>query len=719
MNNKRRKIWEWRGVLMIAPAVACFVLLLRAIGLLQLLELSALDQFFRLRPQEKPDDKIVIVGVDEADLERLKQWPVPDNILADLLKKIKQQNPRAIGLDIYRDLPVEPGHTQLKKVFETTPQLIGIQKVVGNGHDESVAPSPILAGLGRSSANDFPWDVDGKIRRGFLYLNGSDKKLIFSLGFRLSLIYLEKEGIQPQMMPDNVHIKLGKAMFAPFSSNDGGYVGAADQGYQVLLNYRGPKGTFKSVSLSQVLDNQIPPNLMRDKIVLIGSTAKSLKDYLLTPYSSNLVTIPEPMAGVEVHANIISQIVRGALNGRPLLQTMSDPLEWIWILSWSFVGATLTCHWRHKEGLAKISFSRTTGSIFLYGGLLIGVVYVAFLNAWWVPVIPPLMTLVGSTVVIMSYTLWENLKSSYRQIEEYSRTLEVKVEERTKELKQKNEELDYTLHQLKGAQKQMIAQEKLAFLGTLTAGIAHEIRNPLNFVKNFATISVDLTEELKGEIDNQSEQLEPDTVEYIDEIFGELKDSIVEIEKQGKRIEGIILSMMMHAQKESGQREKTNFNSLLNESVQLAYNSFRAKKDNFEIAIQTNLNDEIEEIEVVPQDISRAVVNIISNACDAVYAKRKAKGVAFQPEILISTLSLNEALKLMIRDNGPGIAPENIDKIFNPFFTTKPPGEGTGLGLSLTYEIIVGQHQGEIKVESVLDSHTEFIIVLPKKREKN
>ncbi|HEY9809851.1 MAG TPA: CHASE2 domain-containing protein [Halomicronema sp.] len=715
MSNKHRKIWEWRGVLMIAPTVTFFVILFRAIGLLQLLELSALDQFFRVRPQEKPDDKIVIVGVDESDLERLKVWPIPDDTLANLLEKIKKQNPRAIGLDIYRDLPVEPGHKNLKKVFETTPQLIGIQKVVGNGHDESVSPSPILARLKRSSANDFPWDVDGKIRRGFLYLSDADKEMIFSLGFRLSLIYLEKEGIEPVMMPDKVRIKLGKVTFSPFSSNDGGYVGAADQGYQVLLNYRGPKGTFKTVSLSQVLNNQVSPNLMRDKVVLIGSTAKSLKDYLLTPYSSNLLTIPEPMAGVEVHANIISQIIGGALNGRPLLKTMSDPLEWVWILSWSFVGATLTCHWRYKEGVAKISFSRTTGSILLYGGVLVGVVYVAFLNAWWVPIIPPLISLVSSTVVIMSYTLWENLKSSYRKIEEYSRTLEIKVEERTKELQNKNYQLDQTLQELKSAQKQMIAQEKLAFLGTLTAGIAHEIRNPLNFVKNFATISVDLTEELKEEIDNQSQQLEAETVEYIDEIFGELKDSIVEIEKQGERIEGIILSMMMHAQKESGKREKINFKSLLTESIQLAYHSFKAKRNNFEIAIKSSFDEEVEEIEIVPQDISRAVVNFLSNACDAVYAKHKEKGEAFEPEILIATFSLDDSVKLIIRDNGQGIATENIEKIFNPFFTTKPPGEGTGLGLSLANEIIVGQHQGEIKVESVIGSHTEFIIVLPKK----
>ncbi|NTW21853.1 MAG: serine/threonine protein kinase, partial [Nostocales cyanobacterium W4_Combined_metabat2_030] len=291
----------------------------------------------------------------------------------------------------------------------------------------------------------------------------------------------------------------------------------------------------------------------------------------------------------------------------------------------------------------------------------------------------------------------------------------IKVEQRTQELKQKNEALDLALQELKAAQKQMVAQEKLAFLGTLTAGIAHEIRNPLNFVKNFATISVDLTQELKEEIDNQTEQLQAEAVEYIDEIFTELKDSIVEIEKQGQRIESIIVSMMMHAQKESGQPEITDINTLIAEAVHLAYHSFRAKKDSVDITISSDYDSSVGEVKVVPQEISRALVNIVNNACYAVTAKRKALGDSFSPLILVKTLNLGDGVEISIRDNGLGMTQDILDKVFNPFFTTKPPGEGTGLGLSLTYEIIVGQHQGEIKAESVSQSHTEFTIILPKK----
>ncbi len=747
---------KWRGVLAIAATVSGAVILLRMVGLLQLLELSTLDLLFRLRPSEKTDDRIVIIGIDESDLKTIGKWPIPDKIMAELLLKVKQQKPRAIGLDIYRDLPVEPGYKELVQVFKTTPNLIGIQKVVGNGRDRSIAPPPLLAQLGQISANDLPWDVDGKIRRGFLYLRGNEGETVFSLGFKIAWMYLEGEGISPKMKAGNFqkaasflcenilgskageekkktaespvgemcrqattasNIQLGKALFTPFSASDGGYVGAADEGYQVLLNYRGGQGTFRTISLTDVLENKIDPALMRDRIVLIGSTAKSLKDYLLTPYSSSLVDIPEPMAGIEIHANLISQIVSGALEGRSLLNTLSEPLEWLWILGWGAIGATLTNQWKDREGFAKISLARTTGSVLLWGGSLFTICYIAFVASWWIPVFPPLLALVMSAIVKTRLMLWENLKLSYQEIEEYSRTLEKKVEERTQELKQKNEQLEIAFQQLKAAQKQMVAQEKLAFLGTLTAGIAHEIRNPLNFVKNFATISVDLTQELKEEIENQAEQLEGDSVDYLNEIFADLTDSIVQIEKQGERIEGIVANMMLHSQKETGHREQANINAILTEAVQLAYHSYRAKPDTCDITIEEVYDESLGNLAVIPQDVSRALVNIINNACYAVNAKKKAKNGDFTPQVSVKTRDLGDRAAICIRDNGQGIPPDIQEKIFHPFFTTKPPGEGTGLGLSLTFEIIVGQHQGEIKVDSLPESHAEFTVLLPKSGE--
>lgn len=711
-------IWKKRRLAILAPTVAGFVILLRMAGLLQVLELSALDRLFLMRPVEEPDSRIVIVGIDEEDLNALGTWPIPDIILAQLLQKIKQQEPRAIGLDIYRDLPVPPGYEELVKVFETTPNLIGIRKVVGDETQHAIAPPPILASLGQVSANDFPWDVDSKIRRSLLYLEDEEGNTVFSLGFRLAMIYLEAEGIKPQMK-DEIKIQLGKAVFSPFEGNDGGYVGAEDGGYQELLNYRGPQQSFTIVSLMDVLEEQVDPDLMRDRIVFIGSTATSLKDYLLTPYSTTLFGIPQPMAGVEIHANITSQFISGALEGRPTIQTWPEGIEWGWILLWAAIGTTFTCRWRDVKGLPHISFSRTTARMSLASAILIGICYAAFIRAWWIPLVPPLMALSGAAIATIVYTLVEKLKLSYKQIEEYSRTLEIKVEERTHELKLKNDQLKETLQQLKAAQTQMIAQEKLASLGSLAAGIAHEIRNPLNFVNNFAGISVELTEEVIEELENQAENLAAEDVEYMNETLTDLKDSVADIKHHGERIEKIVEGMLLLSHSDSGTRSPTDLNGLLDEAIQLAYHRVFAQDSSFEIAIATDYQEAIGEVELVAQDMNRALLNILNNAFDAVYEKKKTLGSEFHPQLQVTTRQSGDRhsprnIEIRIRDNGSGIPEDIRDKIFNPFFTTKPPGEGTGLGLSLTYETIVGEHGGQIQVESQLHQYTEVIIALPK-----
>lgn len=710
--NFKRKTWEWRGILTIASSVTGFVIVLRMAGLFQMLELSMLDQFFRLRPLEKVDSRIVVVGIHESDLKKLGKWPVPDTVLADLLNKIKAQKPRAIGLDIYRDLPVEPGYQELVKVFESTPNLVGIQKVIGDDGEAGIPPPAPLGRLGQVGANDLPWDVDGKIRRGFLYLQGNDEKIVFSLGFQLSLLYLKSEKIEPRMK-DEIRIQLGRVTFSPFSKYDGGYVGAADAGYQILLNYRGPQGAFPMVSLTEVLENQVDPKLMQDRIVLIGSTAKSLKDLLLTPYSSSLMGTPEPMVGVEVHANLVSQIISAALDERPLLKTWPELLEWLWIAGWSVIGAALICHWQDTEGLANISFLRTAGRTFFAGVCLFTIAYTSFLVSWWIPVIPPFFALAGATVVKTGYKLWENLILSYKKIEDYARTLEIKVEERTVELQHKNGQLELALEQLRAAQSQIVAQEKLAYLGSLAAGIAHEIRNPLNFVNNFASISGDLTQDIIQELENQSEYLESDSLEYLKEDLATLKESVEDIKQHGQRIDSIVQSMLMHAQGEVCQEVQTDLNALLTESIDLAFQSWRTKAE-INITLQTHYDQSLSLLKLVPQDISKAFLNIINNAFYAMQLNSKEQETGFIPCLSVKTSDLENWAEIRIRDNGQGIPTDIVDKIFNPFFTTKPPGEGTGLGLSITYDTLVGKHRGEIEVDTSFGEYTEFIIRLPK-----
>ena len=398
----RRQIWEWRGVWTVAPSVATVAITLRIFGWLQPWELTALDQYFRWRPLESTDERIVIVGISEADLKKLRQWPISDAILAQLLEKLKTQKPRAIGLDLYRDLPVQPGYPELAKVFQTTPNLIGIEKLNEKDKTDTVAPPPELAKNGQVGANNVVVDLDGKLRRGLLS-DVNDGQSIPSFSFLLAGIYLQAQNILPQPSETNPKVfQWGKSVFRPFTADDGGYVNADDGGYQILLNYRGPAKSFRMVSLGDVLENRIPADLMRDRIVLIGSTATSLNDFFYTPYSGDRITTPERTSGVEVQANLISHILSAALDGRPSIQTLSEPVEWLWILIWTGVGASLTWRWRYTGGIRSLSWKRV-GASFLAAGVLLGSTYIAFLWGWWIPVIPPILGLVGSAIVITAY----------------------------------------------------------------------------------------------------------------------------------------------------------------------------------------------------------------------------------------------------------------------------------------------------------------------------
>ncbi|MBW4580501.1 MAG: adenylate/guanylate cyclase domain-containing protein [Tildeniella nuda ZEHNDER 1965/U140] len=382
------------------PSVTFVVLGLRSLGLLQALEFPVLDQFFLLRPQEAIDPRIVIVEINEADVQKVGHWSLTDAELAGLLETIKQQKPAAIGLDLYRDLPVEPGGQTLANLFATTPNLIGVQKVGSSSDSSPVKPPPALKQRDQVGANDFALDGDGKIRRGLFYLEDEQGENVFSFGFTLAALYLKENGIEPEMTADQT-IKLGAAIFPPLTANTGSYVGAQAGGYQVMLNYRGTMQRFQTITLTEVLERKVPSDLMRDRIVLIGATAESLKDLFYVPYSSSL-TAPTRMAGVTIHANLISQILSAALDERmPTLKTWSEPLEGLWILGWATVGAILS--WRQRYmGRPGIRPWNTVSVLFASGCLVTGG-YIAFLQGWWLPVVPPFLALMGSAIVITGY----------------------------------------------------------------------------------------------------------------------------------------------------------------------------------------------------------------------------------------------------------------------------------------------------------------------------
>ena len=402
----RQQLWQWRGVLIAAPSVAGLLIGLRSAGLLQALELAALDEFFRLRPLEPVDSRIVIVEINEADVQKARQWPMSDATLAKLLETLKQQKPRAIGLDLYRDLPVEPGHQELVKVFASTPNLIGIQKVVSNLSGSAVNP-PLTLKPEQISANDFVVDSDGRVRRSLLSLKDKSGKTLSSLGVALALTYLEAEKItlQPGDATKNQY-KLGKAVITPFEENDGGYVRADAAGVQILSNFRNLRQGFRRISMTEVLEGLMPADLVRDRIVLIGITGESIRDYFYTPYSSGLLDrSATTYSGVAIHADLVSQILSSALEGRPQIRVWSKPWEALWIFGWSVVGATLSWIQRYRGGVIQRS-PLTVTSILLTGGGLIYGSYLAFLQGWWIPVVPPVLALGGSAIAIASYVAY-------------------------------------------------------------------------------------------------------------------------------------------------------------------------------------------------------------------------------------------------------------------------------------------------------------------------
>jgi two-component system NtrC family sensor kinase len=272
-------------------------------------------------------------------------------------------------------------------------------------------------------------------------------------------------------------------------------------------------------------------------------------------------------------------------------------------------------------------------------------------------------------------------------------------------LQQQKEKVQETLVALKATQSQLIQSEKMASLGELTAGIAHEIQNPLNFVNNFSEVSQELMKEMYEEIEkgDQREALE---------IGNDIEQNLEKINHHGQRASEIVKGMLQHSRSSSGIRELTDINALTDEYLRLAYHGLRAKDKMFNAKLETDFDQKLEKIEIIPQEIGRVILNLITNAFHAVDEKKKAGAENYEPTVTLSTKKYNKNLEIKVTDNGNGIPQKVLDKIFQPFFTTKPAGQGTGLGLSLSYDIVKG-HGGELKVETKENEGTEFSIRLP------
>jgi signal transduction histidine kinase/HAMP domain-containing protein len=278
----------------------------------------------------------------------------------------------------------------------------------------------------------------------------------------------------------------------------------------------------------------------------------------------------------------------------------------------------------------------------------------------------------------------------------------------------REQELRRAHEELKAAQANLIHSEKMASLGQLTAGIAHEIKNPLNFVNNFAALSIELLEELRETAAPGLAALDDDARAEIDEVSAMLTGNLEKIAEHGRRADGIVKSMLLHSRGGSGDRQVVDLNALVDEALTLAYHGARAKDQNFNIAMERDFAPDLAPIEVVPQDITRVLLNLIGNGFYAANKRKQRAGDDFRPTLTVATRELGEAVEIRVRDNGVGIPPEARDKLFQPFFTTKPAGEGTGLGLSISYDIVTQQHGGTISVASEVGEYSEFTVRLPR-----
>lgn len=681
-------------------------------GIFELFESKALNFFFVHRLPENSDNRIILVTITEKDINDLEEYPLSDEVLTTLLKKIAKQKPNVIGLDIFRSFPVassdntrlqnQQANSDLQELFRSTPNLIGIAKITDSEENPSINAHPAFKKSGQISAADLIIDKDGIVRRGNLFpiADGSAKSSIPSLGLAVAFNYLATEGIKPSKDEED-WLKLKNTVFLPFKPNDGGYIRADDSGYQILLNWRSCGASFRQVSVSEVLQDRIPKDLFQGRIVLVGNQAISVKDNFLTPCSQGTGATPIARSGVEIQAHLASQIISAVLEGRPLLRVWSESKEYLWLVFWIVTVAVWGCQQQKRHNPFKIIVP-ILGLSAIEAVILIIISYSLFLKGYWIPIVPTLFSIVVAAVMIIGsiYII---------QLLEAKKSLEFKVAERTKNLKD-------TLEKLHQFQQQLIIKEKQASLGTLSGRIAHQIKNPLSLIDINISSSLIFLRQLE-QIIEENRLIFEDIIEEIfqnnEEIIFNLEEKLTDSQNQVIRINQIIQDVLSYFRQEQLATSLTDLNNLIDKVLQSVARQYQGTERESPMKLVTNFDTSVERIEIVPQEIEKALINLLENAYYTVLSKQNQTKDNYIPTITIQTRNLFNRIEIRIRDNGEGIAENTISKIFEPFWTTKPALEGTGLGLFFVHQIIIGMHKGEILVDSAKGEYTEFTVSLP------